>query len=255
MSSFRTALQVELRKARASRVLLTTTLLVVAGIALLAGILVAAARAGNEQILAQLGPLADTSGWSLLTGVTAQITAAGALLACGVALSWTFGREFTDHAITGLFALPVTRPMIAFAKLLIHLLWTAAVALALTLLVLVAGLLLDLGPIDADVQQQLLRQAVLTLLTGLIATPAGWAATLGRGPLPGIATALVVLIAAQVTAIAVPDAAAWLPVSAPALWALQPDMVESGQLALVAVVPIAFAALTALTWRRLQLDR
>src|SRR5699024_1768559 len=194
------------------------------------GILVAAARAGNEQILAQLGPLADTTGWSLLTGVTAQITAVGALLAFGVGLSWIFGREFTDHAITGLFALPVTRPTIALAKLLVHLLWTVAVALALTVLVLAAGLLLGLGPIDAEVQRQLLRQGVLTLLTGLIVTPAGWAATLGRGPLPGIATALILLIAAQVTAIAVPDAAVWLPVSAPALWALQPDMVEAGQL-------------------------
>lgn len=255
MSSFRAAVWVELRKACASRVLLTTTFLVVAGIALLAGVLVAAARAGNAQILAQLGPLADAGGWTLLTGVTAQITAAGALLAFGVALSWTFGREFTDHAITGLFALPVTRSIIALAKLLIHLLLTVAVALALTVLVLAAGLLLDLGPIDADVQRQLARQAMLTLLTGLIATPAGWAATLGRGPLLGIATTLVILVAAQVVAIAVPGAAAWLPMSSPALWALQPGSVHAGQLTLVAVLPIAFAVLTAVTWRRLQLDR
>ncbi|WP_147919084.1 ABC transporter permease [Ruania zhangjianzhongii] len=255
MTAFWTALQVELRKALASRVLQTTTLLVVMGIALLALILVAAARAGNEQILTQLGPLAGESGWTLLTGVTAQITAAGALLAFGVALSWTFGREFTDGTITGLFALPVTRPMIALGKLCIHLVWTAAVALALTFLVLAAGRILGLGPIDDEVLRQLSRQAVLTFLTGLIATPAGWAATLGRGTLPGIAVTLAVLIAAQVTAIASPETAAWLPVSAPALWALQPGTVHAGQLALTAVVPISFVALTCLTWRRLQLDR
>lgn len=255
MNPTATALNVELRKALASTVLRTTTILLAAGIAALAGTLVAAARSGNEQILAQLGPLADQTGWSLLTGVTAQITAAGALLAFGVALSWTFGREFTDGTVTGLYALPVTRPTIALAKLAIHLAWTGLVAAALSALILAAGLLLNLGPIDGDVLHQLTRQAVLTLLTGLLAFPAAWAATLGRGPLPGIATTLAILIAAQVTAIATPDTAAWLPLSAPALWALQPTAVHTGQLATVAIIPTSFAALTAITWRRLQLDR
>lgn len=255
MNPFRTAIQVELRKAVASRVLGTTTILLVVGIGVLAGSLVAAARAGNAQILAQLGPIAGETGWTLLTGVTAQITAAGSLLAFGVALSWSFGREFSDGTITGLFALPVTRPIIALAKLSIHLLWTAGVAITLTAIVLAAGLLLQLGPVDDVVFQQLTRQAVLTLLAGMLAFPAGWAATLGRGPLPGIAATLAIVVVAQVVAIASPGTAGWLPLAAPGLWALQPDAVHAGQLALVAVVPAVFAALTALTWRRLRLDR
>lgn len=255
MTALGTAVHVELRKALASRALRTTTILVVVGIAVLAGALVAAALNGNEQILAQLGLLADETGWSLLAGVTAQIIAAGALLAFGVALSWTFGREFSDGTISGLFALPVSRPTIALAKLCIHVLWTAAVALTLAILVLAAGLILDLGPVDGAVLSGLARQAVLTVLAGMIAMPAGWAATLGRGPLSGIAVSLVILIGAQVTAIAVPNAAAWLPFSAPALWAIQPGAVHTGQLALVAIIPISFAILTCIAWRRLQLDR
>ncbi|SFA93218.1 ABC-2 type transport system permease protein [Amycolatopsis marina] len=249
------AVHVELRKALASRVLHTVTILVVLGIAVLSGTLVAAVLAGNEQINAKLGPLADETGWSLLTGVTAQITAAGALLAFGIALSWTFGREFTEGTITGLFALPVSRHTIALAKLCIHFLWTAAIALTLTVLVLAAGLILELGPVNGEALSQLARQAALTVLTGMIATPAGLAATLGRGPLPGIAVTLVILIAAQVTAVAALDTAAWLPLAAPALWALRPDTVHLGQLALVAIIPILFAALTGIAWRRLQLDR
>ncbi|WP_293697725.1 ABC transporter permease [uncultured Agrococcus sp.] len=255
MNPAATALYVEYRKTLASAVPRTITILVVAGIAVLAATLTASARAGNEQILAQLGPLADHSGWNLLTGVSAQITAAGALLAFGVALSWAFGREFTDGTITGLFALPVTRPTIALAKFAVHLVWTVLVALTLTVLVLATGLILNLGPIDSDVWRQLARQGMLTILTGLLATPAGWAASLGRGSLPGIAVTIALLIAAQVTAIAVPDTAAWLPFSAPALWALQPTAVHAGQLATVAIVPIVFAVVTSVTWQRLQLDR
>lgn len=254
MTALRAAVEVELRKAVASRVLRATTLLVVLGIAVIAGAMVTAADAGNEQVVAKLGPLAGLTGWRLLTGVTAQITAAAALLAFGVGLSWTFGREFADRTITGLFALPVPRGTIALAKLVVHLAWVVLVAIALTAVVLVAGLALRLGPLDADVASQLGRQLGLVVLTGLVAVPAGWAATLGRGLLTGIGTTLAILVVAQVTAITSLEAAAWLPFAAPALWALDPDSVHGGQLALVLVVPAVSTLLTVQAWQRLQLD-
>lgn len=255
MIALRAAVHVELRKALASRVMHTVTVLVVAGIAVLAGALLAAAQAGNPQILAQLGPLAGETGWRLLTGITAQITAAGALLACGVALSWIVGREFTDGTIAGLFALPVSRPAIALAKICVYLLWVVAVALGLSVLVLLAGLALGAGDLNREVLSQLARQAVLVVLTGLIATPAGLAATLGRGPLPGIAATVLIVIAAQVTAIASPAVAAWVPLSAPGLWALSPEVVHPGQIATVAIIPAVFVTWTCVAWGRLRLDR
>lgn len=255
MTALQAAVHVELRKARASRVMHTVTILAVAGIAFLAGALVVAAQAGNPQILSQLGPLAGKTGWELLGPITAQITAAGALLAFGVALSWIFGREFTDGTIAGLFALPVPRPAIALAKMCVYLLWVAAVALGLTVLLLLAGLTIDAGDLEPEVLDQLARQAALVVLTGLIATPAGLGATLGRGPLPGIAVTVMIVIAAQVTAIASPAAAAWVPLSAPGLWALSPEMVEPGQLATVAIIPAVFVTWTCVAWGRIRLDR
>lgn len=121
------ALHVELRKLAASRVIRATTVLVVVGIAALTAALTSAARSGNEQVAAQLGAFADAHGWELLTGVAAQITAAGGLLAFGVALSWIVGREFGDGTINSLYALPVSRRAIVSAKLLSHLLWTVLV--------------------------------------------------------------------------------------------------------------------------------
>ncbi|MFB6396602.1 ABC transporter permease [Polymorphospora lycopeni] len=247
------ALHVELRKLAASRVMRATTVLIVAGIAVLSTALTAAATAGNEQVIAQLGPHAAAGGWELLTGVVAQITAAGGLLGFGVALSWLVGREFADGTITGLFALPVSRRVLVVAKLLSHLLWAVLVAVVLTAVVAVAGTLLGLGAWNGDVVTALARQFVLTILSALVAAPACWAATLGRGPLPGIATTIGLIVVAQVAVVA--GAGAWLPIAAPALWALQPGTVAPAQLALVAVVPVGFAALTVAAWARLQLDR
>ncbi|HLS14265.1 MAG TPA: ABC transporter permease [Beutenbergiaceae bacterium] len=255
MRPLRTAMSVEMQKAMASRVYPATSMFAVLGVAVLAGALVGAARAGNEEVIAQLGPLGTEDGWPLLTGTAAQITAVGNMLACGVVLSWTFAREFTEGTMTGLFALPVSRATIATAKLMVYAAWVVLVAIALTVLVLGAGLALDLGPIDAGVVAQLARQLLLTVLAGLIVVPAAWAATLGRGLLPGIAATLAILIAGQVGAIALAEHAAWLPFAAHALWAVQPEAVHAGQLAAVLVLPACFAVLTSLAWNRIQLDR
>ena len=255
MNALRTALYVEFRKARASRVLHLTALLLMVGITILAIALTLSVNAGDEQVLAKLGPLADATGWLLLIGVAAQVTAAGGLLAIGIAMSWMFGREFTDATISGLFAQPVPRSTIAVAKLGILMLWVAAVSVGLTAMILVSGLALNLGPLTGDILLQLGRLFVLVILTGLLTFPAAWIATLGRGPLPGIAATVVVLVTAQVTVITAPDSAAWFPLSAPALWAIMPEAVHLGQLATVVIVPVIFAALTAVSWHRLQLHR
>jgi len=252
-STFAAALGAERRKTTGARVVATTTVLLVAGVALLAGALTMAATHGNQQVLDQLGPLSNRTGWPLLTGVVAQVTAAAAVLGFGVALGWMFGREFTDGTITGLFALPVSRTTIAAAKIAVYLLWALAVATLLTVLLGVVGLALRLGPLTGDVLAALARQHVLTCLSAVVALPTAWAATLGRGPLPGIATAVGLIVIAQVMVVG--GTGAWFPVAAPALWALRPDAVSPVQLTLVATIPLVLLPVLLTTWHRLQLDR
>lgn len=252
MNHILTAFRVELQKNAAATVMRATSVLLVVAITVLAGALTMAAQGGNEQVIAQLGAQADSRGWPLLTGVTAQITAAGGLLGFAVALSWMFGREFSDGTITGLFALPISRPTMALAKFAAYLGWVAVVALGLTLLIGLVGIgFLDSW--DASVTESLARQLGLTFFSGLLATPAAWAATLGRGLLPGIATGIGLVAVAQIMVVA--GTGAWFPVAAPALWALDPASVSGGQLALVLVVPAASVGLTMHAWRRLELNR
>lgn len=247
------ALATETRKAVASRVLRWTTGLVLASIAALtAGILLAAER-GDPQLTAKLGPLADQHGWPALLGVAAQITSAGVLAALGIGLSWLVGREFADGTISGLFALAVPRRHIALAKLVVFVGWTAIVAVLICVVLLLVGFAAGFGmPRPAD-WEALGRQALLTILVGLVATPVAWAATLGRGLLPGIATAIGLLVVAQVAAFS--GQGVWVPIVAPAVWAISPGSVSPLQLALVVTVPLAFGALTLRAWDRLQLDR
>jgi ABC-2 type transport system permease protein len=253
MNIMRPALATETRKAATSRVLRWTTgLLLASVIALVAGIL-SAMTLGNPQLTAKLGPIAVLHGWPALLAIGAQITAAGVMPALGIGLSWIIGREFADGTVIGLFGLPVPRWAIALAKLVVYTVWTIVVSVAVCGALLLLGLLLGYGVPEPASWVALSRQILLTVLVGLVATPVAWAATLGRGLLPGIATAIGLLVIAQVMAFT--GTGAWFPVVTPALWAIDPTAVSAGQLLLVPTVPLVFGALTLFAWHRLQLDR
>jgi ABC-2 type transport system permease protein len=249
----RAAITVEARKSRSSHVMLWTTVLFVVGIGALTLGILAAVASGEEQVIAKLGPLAGVGGWAGLVGIVVQITAAGGLGAFGIALSWMFGREFADGTVAALFALPVPRAAIALGKLIVYAIWAVVVAVLLTFVVAGVGLVLGYGATDAAGFGELARLPLLVVLTALIAVPAAWASTIGRGLLPGIATTIGIIVVAQVLAIA--DVGEWVPIVAPALWAIAPDTTPAAVLLTVPSVPLVFGALCTLAWSRLQLDR
>ncbi len=253
MSALTAAVTTEARKAATSRVLRWTTGLLVVSVTALVASILSAMTLGDPQLTAKLGPIADLDGWPALLAIAAQITAAGVMPALGIGLSWIIGREFAEGTIAGLFALPVPRWTIALAKLFVYLVWTIAVSVALSLALLALGLLLGFGMPEPAGWRVLAREMPLTLLMGMVAVPVAWTATLGRGLLPGIATAIGLLVIAQVMAFT--GTGAWFPVVTPALWAIDPAAVTPTQLALVPAVPVIFGALTLLAWHRLQLDR
>ncbi|GAA1619592.1 hypothetical protein GCM10009789_86630 [Kribbella sancticallisti] len=231
-----------------------TTLLLVLGISLICSAMLLATDTDDPQLAAKLGPLLDPGGWNGYFTLAAQVTAAGGLIGHGAVLSWMFGREFAEGTISGLFALPVSRSTIATAKLAVYLGWSLAVGIALLVTLIISGLVFGLGDIPASAVPAMLRQLVLTLLTGAIAVPAAWAATLGRSVLTGVATAIGLVVLAQVTVVS--GAGGWFPIAAPGLWAISGGAeVSATQLALSLTVPAVGAALTWHAWRNLQLDR
>lgn len=115
------------------------------------------------------------------------------------------------------------------------------------------GVISGNGMPSTDALDRLARLFVLTVLSGALAVPAAWAATLGRGLLPGITVIIGIIASAQVLVVA--GAGAWYPAVAPALWAMDPTSVSIAQLGLVVIVAAGFAAATVGSWTRLQLDR
>ena len=208
-----TVVLIELRKLASSLVGRVATVAVIGGVTVLSLTMLFAVRSGRPEITAKLGALTDD--WAGFVSAAIQVTGAGGLLGSAVVLGWMLGREFTDREIAGLFALPVGRAQIAGAKLLAYLVWSAGVAIALPLAVLIAGAAAGLGAPDLA---GLARLGALSLGGALLATPVALAATLGRSVLAGIGVAVGLLVIAQVSVIA--GAGGWMPLAAPALWAV-----------------------------------
>ncbi|WP_051297706.1 ABC transporter permease [Brevibacterium album] len=251
----RSAILAETLKLLRSPVGTIGTLALVLGVLALVGGLILGIASGSPRLVAQakFSGIDVTAGWQGLLSTAAQITAAGALLGFGVVLAWMFAREFAEGTVAGLFALPVTRGRIAFAKFAVHGLWVLLVGSALTGALLGLGLLLGYGPPGAEARAGLARQFALTLLSGALTAPVAWVASLTRSLLAGTAAAILLVIIGQIGALA--GTGAWLPPAAPALWALS-EGTEAGaaQLALAVLTAGAFAGFTCAHWARLQLD-
>ncbi|MGV8885974.1 MAG: ABC transporter permease [Microbacteriaceae bacterium] len=247
------ALVVEALKLRRSLVGIIATLAIVGGtIALLGGVTMALMD-GNPQLIAKAGPGA-TLDWSGLLSSAAQITSAGGLVGFGVVLSWMFAREFTDATINGLFALPTSRGRIAAAKFMVYAAWVSGVAIILTACLLGLGVVLGYGVPDETAWAGLARQLVLIVLTGAVAAPTAWVATVSRSMLAGVGCTIGLVVLAQVSVLA--GAGAWMPLAAPALWAVgEGASVTPGQLLLSVALAVTFAVLTCASWARLQMNR
>jgi ABC-2 type transport system permease protein len=242
---------IKTRRALVPRVVVAA--LVLGPLGLGAGLL---AGAGNPAVAAQVAPFATGDPWRDLATLAAVVVSAGGLLGFGMLLAWSFGREFADRTVGGLFAAPVGLPAVAAAKLLVHAVVVAAVALLLGLGMLPVGLALGLPAPRAEDLTHVGRTVVAAALTGLGAMPCAWVATLTRGMLAPIGVAVALLVSAEIAILT--GAGAWYPFAAPGTWAglagTASDLAATPiQLALVPVTAAVFAMLTLRAWARLRL--
>jgi ABC-2 type transport system permease protein len=253
----RAAVSVEWLKLRRSRISLITFVLVGLGCpALTAGFLAAAARGPADTPLAiKVNAMLIGEGWAAYFGMLTQIVSVSALLGAGVVVSWSFGREFSDATLSGLFALPTSRTTIAGAKFVVLTLWTLAMT-ALTVgaacaLAPIAGLHL---PIDAGAGPTL-KVLLVGLSAGLLASPLAFVATLARGHLPAVASLILIVVVTQIVTIV--GLGRWFPYAAVSLWsglggAQAAEQITLSQLLLVPATAAIGCVATLWRWRRMQ---
>jgi ABC-2 type transport system permease protein len=193
-----------------------------------------------------------TADWPTYLGLLAQTVAIGGLLIFGLITIWIFGREFSDHTVKDLLALPTSRGAIVAAKFTVTAVWCLLLVAQMMVLGLLAGALLALpGWTPAAAVHGLARLLATAAMTVLLVTVFAVAASIGRGYLAAVAVMFVTVFLAQI--IAVLGYGHLFPFSVPAIYS---GVSGTGHApvgvigyALVVAVGAASVAATARWWR------
>jgi ABC-2 type transport system permease protein len=250
------ALSTEWLKSCGARTPRIVTGILIGGIVAMSAGMFAAPEQDNAALSMKLSIFVSEKDWAGLSALASVVMASGGLVAFGILLAWMFGREFVDRAAPGLFGLPTSMNAIASAKIVLYLCWLLGIAIAIPALLVPAGLAVGLGTPDASVLAPLAKLALVTILTGLLAFPAAWIATMSRGYLAPIGTILAIVIVAQISVLT--PAGVWFPFAIPGIWAglagTESDLtIQPLQLFLTIPVGSCFAIMSVVTWRKLRL--
>ena len=206
MTNFASALRVEALKMRRSKMPLFTAL----GFslpALIGGLFMvilkdpeAARSTGLISAKAQL--TAGTAEWATLFNMLAQAVAVGGAIVFGTFTAWLFGREFSDHTVKELLALPTPREAIVGAKFVVMAVWTLLLTVLCFILGLIIGALVDIPGWSLE----LLRSATVDILGAGVLTISllpfvAFFASAGKGYLPSFGWMILTVAMAQIAAI------------------------------------------------------
>jgi ABC-2 type transport system permease protein len=175
-------------------------------------------RARDMGLLSVKAQLAMTTAeWATFFGVLTQAVAIGGVIVCSIVTAWVFGREFSDHTVKDLMALPTSRASIVTAKLIIIAVWVFSVTLWIYLFGLFIGYLVDIPGWTVQLALQSLSDLLVTTgMTLFLMTPVAFIASMGRGYLPPLGWAVLTIFFSQI--IAATGWGDWFPWSVPALF-------------------------------------
>jgi ABC-type transport system involved in multi-copper enzyme maturation permease subunit len=157
---------------------------------------------GRARQLGLLGTKADLSGlqatWPSYLSMLTLVVGMGGLLVLAFVVAFIFGREYADGTAKNLLTLPVGRHWFVLAKLAVAAVWWGVLVAAVVVETLVIGLLLGLPGFTAALAEQSARNTLLVAVVAYLLAPlVAWISTLGRGYLPPLGFALVMLVLAQ----------------------------------------------------------
>lgn len=244
------AFAVEMLKARRSEVLLFTALGAML-LPLVGGFFMIvlkdpelAQRVGL--ISAKAHMLAGAADWPTYLELLAQGVAVGGIILFGFIGSWVFGREYADHTVKDLLALPMPRTTIVVAKFILTVIWSAALAVLVLLLGLGIGAVIGLAQASPQVVLHGSGGIVVAAaLTIALVTPVALIASAGHGYLAPLGFAFLALLLAQVVAVA--GWGEYFPWSIPASYA-QGEALGWMSYAIVAVTSAGGIAGTLVWW-------
>ena len=220
MNTFYSAFWAEALKARRSKI----SLLTVAGFlifpivdGLFMFILKDPERARTMGLISAKAQMtAGVADWPTYFQVLLMGTAVGGAILFAFITAWVFGREFSDHSVKELLALPTPRGVIVGAKFLLIALWTLGMTLMVFVVGLGVGTMVDIPGWSLDLAWASFWSLLLVaLLTFMLMPFVASFASAGRGYLPPLGWAFLTMGLSQIAIVI--GWGDWFPWSVPGL--------------------------------------
>jgi ABC-2 type transport system permease protein len=214
----------------------------------------------DPQLARQLGLLGTkanlvvgSADWPGYLNLMIEFTALGGFFFFIVAISWTFGREFTDGTLKDLLAVPVARFEILLAKFIVAALWCAGLIVETYAVGLVMGALIQLpGGTSAVILHGVGQLAVTAGMSIILVLPFGFFASLGRGYLLPVGIAVITMILSNLSMTL--GWGEYFPWAVPGIL-LQGEKLEPFSYGLVIMTGLVGVAATTLWWKYADQNR
>ncbi len=136
--------------------------------------------------------------WANYLVLLIEVFAGIGLIGYGFITSWVFGREYTDHTLKDLLALPVPRSSIVYSKLLVVAIWSILLSCVFLASGIIIGHLAGVTGWSAAVFSHFLYTfTMVCLLSILLCTPVAFFASYSGGILLPVGIIILTLIMAN----------------------------------------------------------
>lgn len=159
------------------------------------------------------------SDWKAYYNLLIQMLLTVGVIGSGIIASWVFGREFSDHVIKDILALPVHRSTIVISKLIVLFAWSILLAILFITAGILTGIGIHIPGWEAGYLFSFLKcYMVCSILNALLITPVAFVASAGRGYILPVSFVILVMILTQTVMVGLPGLTAWFPWALPALY-------------------------------------
>lgn len=151
---------------------------------------------GTKATMLRLGK-AD---WTAYLVFLTQGMAGIGLMGFGFVTSWVFGREFSDHTVKDILALPVSRSFIVLAKFIVVVIWCVILIFIYFASGVIFGQIIEISGWSREIIiQNAYTYSATSLLTLLLCSPVAFFASYSRGYLLPIGFVILTLLMANFT--------------------------------------------------------
>ena len=203
MKSIQASLWVEILKVRKSKIFWSTVILFMF-ISSMMGLLMFVQI--HPEISGKLGMIGNKASmlrfgvpdWKNYLVLLMQGIAGVGLIGNGFVASWVFGREFSEHTVKDILAIPVSRSYIVYSKFIVVVIWSVILAFVYFVSGLVIGLLIGLPDWSGEIViQYACKYFITTILILLLSTPTAFLACYSRGYLVPLGFVILTLLMAN----------------------------------------------------------